>query len=381
LLRKGRILGGLVACLLLVLTSEAVAVLIAGPDGSINTTAPNPDPGFDNVGIVNGLTGVYVRNGWVLTANHVGIGALTLGGVGGTSYEAVPGSTIRFDTPGFVRDADLIAFKLRDRPPVPDLSLASEPVAINDDLIMIGNSRSRGGVASWDGISGWYHVSPPFIRWGTNDVGFVNQTVENLLGADTKAFSTVFDDLSGPPPGNDNDPEAQVVQGDSGGAAFLANDGMELVGILFARGTINPAQVLQPLDTAIFDNTSVIADLNFYRSQILPVIDEPDCDDGLDEDGDGLVDYPADPGCASAFDFDEQSDALVCDNGIDDDMDGFIDFPEDDGCDDSLDTDEVPEPGFSVALMTGTLGLMIAGRRRRAAGRSSRCAPRGSRSR
>ena len=112
-LRNAAILGGFVfACLFQ--TPAAKAVLIAGPDGSINTTAPSPDPGFDNVGIVNGLTGVYVRNGWVLTANHVGIGDLILGGPGGTSYEAVPGSAVRFDTPGFDQDADLIAFLYRE---------------------------------------------------------------------------------------------------------------------------------------------------------------------------------------------------------------------------------------------------------------------------
>jgi hypothetical protein len=33
----------------------------------------------------------------------------------------------------------------------------------------------------------------------------------------------------------------------------------------------------------------------------------PACDDGLDNDGDGLVDFPADPGCESAEDVDESN--------------------------------------------------------------------------
>jgi hypothetical protein len=375
-LRQGLIVGGLLVAGLLS-TSVADAVLIAGPDGSINITPPSPDPGFDNVGVVNVLTGVYVRNGWVLTANHVGIGSILLDGI---SYEAVPGSAVRLTTPGEVRDADLIAFKLKERPPLADLSLASGPVGSGDEVILIGRGQSRGAATVWNGFDGWEQTSPYIVRWGTNEVDLLNQTVRDLLGADTRAFGTIFDDFSGPPPSNDNDPEAQVVQGDSGGAAFLANGGMELAGILFARGSVNPGHAGQPLSIALYDNVSLIADLDFYRSQILAVIDEPDCDDGLDEDGDGLVDYPEDPGCASALDFDEQDAGLVCDNGIDDDLDGLFDFPEDDGCEDSLDTSEVPEPGISAGLLVGAFGLAWAGRCRRFTERSSRSARRGSRS-
>ncbi len=49
------------------------------------------------------------------------------------------------------------------------------------------------------------------------------------------------------------------------------------------------------------------------------------CADGLDNDFDGEVDHPADPGCSSADDPNERSD-LQCDNGVDDDVDGQIDW-------------------------------------------------------
>ncbi|MGH0035504.1 MAG: FG-GAP-like repeat-containing protein [Myxococcota bacterium] len=49
----------------------------------------------------------------------------------------------------------------------------------------------------------------------------------------------------------------------------------------------------------------------------------PDCADGLDNDGDGLVDHPADPGCAAPEAPDEDTG---CQNGLDDDGDGAIDF-------------------------------------------------------
>jgi hypothetical protein len=49
------------------------------------------------------------------------------------------------------------------------------------------------------------------------------------------------------------------------------------------------------------------------------------CDDGLDDDGDGLIDA-VDPGCADWLDNDETSPLLPCDNGLDDDLDGGIDL-------------------------------------------------------
>jgi hypothetical protein len=49
----------------------------------------------------------------------------------------------------------------------------------------------------------------------------------------------------------------------------------------------------------------------------------PQCRDGVDNDGDGLTDHPADPGCAIADDTEEDA---ACQNGIDDDGDGGIDF-------------------------------------------------------
>ena len=50
------------------------------------------------------------------------------------------------------------------------------------------------------------------------------------------------------------------------------------------------------------------------------------CSDSLDNDGDGLVDYPADPGCVDASDLSERDPFLFCDDGADNDGDGRTDF-------------------------------------------------------
>ena len=55
----------------------------------------------------------------------------------------------------------------------------------------------------------------------------------------------------------------------------------------------------------------------------------PRCSDGLDNDGDGAVDWPADAACASEMGHNEGPE---CDNGVDDDGDGDTDHPDDAAC-------------------------------------------------
>lgn len=60
---------------------------------------------------------------------------------------------------------------------------------------------------------------------------------------------------------------------------------------------------------------------------------KPQCSDGVDNDGDGQVDFPDDPGCTSASDDSENSQPLpACSDGKDNDGDGKIDYPNDPGC-------------------------------------------------
>lgn len=64
----------------------------------------------------------------------------------------------------------------------------------------------------------------------------------------------------------------------------------------------------------------------------------PQCNDGLDNDGDGLKDYPSDPGCVAPQQDDEVDDCPSgancpqCGNKVDDDGNGSIDYPNDPGC-------------------------------------------------
>ncbi len=80
---------------------------------------------------------------------------------------------------------------------------------------------------------------------------------------------------------------------------------------------------------------------------------KPQCDDKLDNDNDGKVDYPNDPGCTNKDDNNESDDPSVdipeCKDGIDNDSDGKIDFPKDAGCSNENDDNESDDPPENVS--------------------------------
>ncbi len=103
-------------------------------------------------------------------------------------------------------------------------------------------------------------------------------------------------------------------------------------------------------------------------------VSKPQCSDGIDNDSDGKIDYPADTSCYDGTDSDEwypssttttkcmqtteatcNADAgckwvvgfgcgvkAQCNDGIDNDADTFIDYPKDPGCIDNFDDSEIP---------------------------------------
>ena len=86
------------------------------------------------------------------------------------------------------------------------------------------------------------------------------------------------------------------------------------------------------------------------------------CEDTTDEDGDGKVGYPTDPGCATLTDDDETdgcpgvgATCPVCGDGNDNDGDGTIDYPNDFGCAAAGGNSEVfcmPETDMSTSRIT-----------------------------
>ncbi|HEX2880751.1 MAG TPA: hypothetical protein VHO25_14565 [Polyangiaceae bacterium] len=79
------------------------------------------------------------------------------------------------------------------------------------------------------------------------------------------------------------------------------------------------------------------------ESIVVGVSDTTACGDDLDNDGDGLTDFPDDPGCESGYDVDE-TDIPECSDGVDNDNNGDTDFPDDIGCSAFTDASEDGEP-------------------------------------
>jgi hypothetical protein len=84
------------------------------------------------------------------------------------------------------------------------------------------------------------------------------------------------------------------------------------------------------------------------------------CQDGVDNDGDGSTDYPNDPGCTSNTDNDESNPVTSsqCSDSLDNDGDGHVDFPADTGCGSASDNDETNGPGKTRENSASTISIL-----------------------
>ena len=109
---------------------------------------------------------------------------------------------------------------------------------------------------------------------------------------------------------------------------------------------------------AVYKVASIVEGNSGTYPAVTPPPPKPACSDGIDNDSDGKIDYPADTGCSSATDTDEfNSPPAQCADGTDNDGDGKIDLA-DPGCTSVTDNDETdpvppPPPGYPDATNTG----------------------------
>ena len=350
----------------LLLAPPASALIIASE--AANNTPPMDDPGFDNIGRLGVFTGVYLGYGWVITARHAGLRDVYFGLV---LHLRVPGSEVIIEH-DVSNDADLRMYQVDPWPDLPPLAIRSDPIpdpgTTMTDVVMIGNGRSAGNPVTGNDCA----TSPPSpcgffwssgaIRWATNriqalepDFTFVGNPYT------TESFATEFDR------GLPTPHEAQVGNGDSGGAVFIDNAGSwELAGILHSREEFGG----QPVSSALYGNRSIAADLSFYRDQIVPIVypacfpDCGPCNNSVDDDGDGFIDDGDDPGCRNP---DWHTESPECDDGIDNDNDGAIDTL-DTTCGNAWQTSETPAGcgmGAELALILPPLLLLRRRLRRR----------------
>jgi hypothetical protein len=313
----------LLALALLLPAPAARAILVQGGNG--NTSPPADDPGWANVGRIGGLNCVYVGYGWVVTAGHVGTGGGSIAGIDGANYPILV-STLTVIPHDATHDADLVVMRLDPWPEhLPVLEIAPVSPAGGTPVVMIGRGRDRGAP-----VTGGFSWASTFAkRWGTNAVGgLVNGVPYATLPIDigpsrTQALVLQFDQAGGPD-------EGAVTIGDSGGGLFVKPGGeWQLAGIQFA--------LMGTEGYSYFGDDALSVDLSYYRDEILAIA-RP-CDDGLDNDGDTLVDL-LDPGCSWIGDVSEE---FACNDGYDDDQDGATDHPADPDCASPSDPLEAPD--------------------------------------
>jgi hypothetical protein len=150
------------------------------------------------------------------------------------------------------------------------------------------------------------------------------------------------------------------------GTYFVMVDGNPGTGTgayaLNVSGVIPAGESCDPADARFVCDTGFVCAVN----TCVPT----DCNNGVDDDGDGRMDFPDDPGCVTVADIDESDDCPAgpgcpaCGNGMDDDGDGVIDHPLDPGCQSAADTNELDQcvPGVEVlALIPGGVSGTTAG--------------------
>ena len=258
------------ATLVMLAPEPAGGVIISSGDGTGNTTTPARDPGWGNVARRGKVSAVYLGDGWMLTANHVGSGGVTLGG---RRYPADLTVRVQLRNPD-CSYADLALFRLHpdaglpDRPP---LEIARKTPRPGTHVILAGNGRNRGKSMDWtrpsgDVLRGWRWGAGQTLRWGTNLIDRVGSWVE-VKRTRTRGLFMKFRPPEDPLA---TEHESQVSTGDSGGALFADVDGeYVLAGILFSRETNGS----HPEKAALFGDRTIAADLASYRDQIEATID------------------------------------------------------------------------------------------------------------
>jgi len=264
----------LFALSLTMLVAPAFAVILSVGEGNGNANL-SVVTATRHVGALNGASGTHIGNGWILTANHVGPGEITLNG---TVHPYIPGTDMRLETSPGVQ-ADLLMFRVYPAPTLPALAIRTEPPVVGDPVLLVGNGNDRGAAMTFDPYGpdidppeqdGWDWAPTHSLRWGLNTVEYINA----LPIRGTTVFATDFDDV---------DPiiyESQAANGDSGGGVFTYDPlkSVELAGIIIS---ISLEYGQDPTST-IFTNETIIASLDVYADQIAQnIINAPEPTGGL----------------------------------------------------------------------------------------------------
>src|SRR5579859_1026165 len=165
---------------------SAFAVIDAS--SSTNTSPPADGAPWNNIGQVNGASGIYVGNGWALTAVHVGPGDILFNG----TVFAYDGSSHRL-TNSDGTGTDMVMFHLKGVPAIPRVVLAtSTPAALSTvDIIACGHIAGSPQTSMFP-YTGFYWSPGGYKSWGNCTVSVGGLAVYSEGFGNVTEMSTDF---------------------------------------------------------------------------------------------------------------------------------------------------------------------------------------------
>lgn len=198
---------GILLCLFSTLfQQDAQAIILLGGDNSANQFDPGGGIPWESVGEMAGGTGVYLGNGYVITAAHVNPFATI--NLGGMLYSYDGGATTTFGT------ADLRVFHLSSTPTVGAAVLYTGNLETSVPATLIGTGFGRDPNTSVGAtVVPWGTAEPSTRakRFGTNQPNSFTTIFSGSYGSET--IITSLGSLAGPD-------EAALTSLDSGSGMF-----------------------------------------------------------------------------------------------------------------------------------------------------------------
>lgn len=290
-------------CLFAGIALPASALIFASPDTEPTEIVPPDFPYWEHITQrrYEGPSVVYLGAGFALTARHVGMGEIFLED---KIFEPIRGSNHSLLNPNG-SPADAIIFELDRDVPTPDwplVPIAEHPPMLGEDVLLVGFGKGRERVIQFD-VDGDTQFSFKWSqegtkRWATNRVSSPRQILDQGK-LTSRAFTFDFD---APFAVNSTRYEAQAAVGDSGGGVFVRRGGeWRLVGLMVSVS----GRTRAPDAGSMYGDLTYAIDLTHYRDQIIRW-SRTACSNELDDDNDGTIDFPADPGCDSREDRNER---------------------------------------------------------------------------
>jgi hypothetical protein len=150
------------------LSPSSRAVVVANPNSTITLSAPAGFPGWSNMAYLNDGGAVYLGDRWVITAAHVGQGAVRF--TDGRVFQPTVGSDVELVNPsstGLGGSPDLLMFQLTADPGLPSLNIASKLPKNGTTLTMMGAGLDRAAnqigwqVTNVNGVDTWKQAPLP----------------------------------------------------------------------------------------------------------------------------------------------------------------------------------------------------------------------------